>query len=127
MIWITVGSLIVAVLAITFAIRCYRELWKWARQCQYARIIVAHKNRVRLNAPLIEWLLWCNQLDQDKDANGRMVYSLGGTSVSIVKKSGVPDGAVRRGMKSVRPHRKAATVAPRVREGAWSATDQTQK
>jgi hypothetical protein len=127
MIWVMVGSLIVAALSVAFAIRCYRELWKWARQCQYARIVVAHKNRVRLNAPLVEWLLWCNQLDKDKDANGRMVYSLGGTSVSIIKKTGVPTGRLRRMVKSTRPARVATGSAPQVREGTWSARDETPK
>lgn len=86
MIYIVVGSAL-AIIGISYGFLCYYKLWKFARQCQQARIVVAQKGRVRLNAPLLEWLLWCNMLDQDKDANGRMILNLSGMSVSIIKKS----------------------------------------
>jgi hypothetical protein len=122
-----IASLVIAALAVAFAVRFYWELWKWARQCQHARIVVAYKNRVRLNAPLVEWLLWCNQLDEDKDANGRVIYAIGGSSVAIVKKSFMRERISHKLIRSVRPQKAKATSAPRVRQGTWSAQDETKR
>lgn len=86
MIYVVVGGLLAA-FGVVFGFSCYYQLWKFARQCQQVRIAVAQKGRVKLNAPVLEWLLWSNMLDQDKDSNGRMIVNLNGVSVSIIKKS----------------------------------------
>jgi hypothetical protein len=78
-------SVVIGILGISFAIRCYLELWRWARQCQHARIAIAFKRRVQLQAPLVEWLQWINMLDNDKDSQGRVVYRNGGVTVAITK------------------------------------------
>jgi hypothetical protein len=77
--------LIVALLGVMFGVRCYIELWRWARQCQNAKIAVAHKGRVQLVAPLAEWLTWANQLATDETSKGRVVYRNGHVSVAILR------------------------------------------
>lgn len=90
MIDLVVGS-VIAALGLWFGATCYWRLWRFARECQQARIVIAKKGRVTLNAPVVEWLLWIRLLDKDKESNGRMIYNYAGTSVSIIKKSfGLP-------------------------------------
>lgn len=76
---------LVVVLALAFAGRCYLELHRWARQCQGARIAIAHKRRVQLDAPLVEWLEWANMLGADEASRGRIIYRNGAVSVAILK------------------------------------------
>jgi hypothetical protein len=130
--YVDIGSWLVALLAIAFACRCYRELWKWARQCQHARIAISFKRKVVLQAPILEWLLWCNQLDQDTDSHGRVVYRGGQVAVAITK-AVIPPGkwSPRSLIRAVRLSRKRTSSAPasqpKVREGAWTSTDQTSR
>lgn len=70
---------------VLFGLACYRELHKWARQCQNARIAVAHKRRVQLNAPLTEWLQWANALNRDESSTGRVIYRNGHVTVAILR------------------------------------------
>lgn len=70
---------------ILFGLVCYGELRRWARQCQRARIAIAHKRRVQLEAPLVEWLEWSNALGRDESARGRIIYRNGPVSVAILK------------------------------------------
>ncbi len=129
---VSIVGICVGVLGIAFALRFYYELWKWARQCQNVRIAIEYKGKVKTQQPIIEWLLWANQLDRDKDSNGRVLYHLGGTRVAILKGWGntltfhhmLRDGA-RGIIKAALPSRK--TKAPTKRTGAWKATDQTPK
>lgn len=73
------------IIGLAFGIRCYLELRKWARQCQNARIVVSHKRRIKLNAPLVDWLTWANSLDKDDSATGRIVYTADKTQVAIIR------------------------------------------
>ena len=73
----------VTLLAILFAARCYGELRSWARQCQQARIIIAYNNRVKMQAPLVEWLLWTRKLSEDERSAGRVVFREQKMSVAI--------------------------------------------
>jgi hypothetical protein len=142
MLYLAAGGAI-GVLGVAFGVTCYYRLWKFARQCQHARIVVAYKQKVKLNAPLLEWLLWVNMLDRDKDAHGRMLYSVGGTSVSIIKKSFVERSPLhelvgwiaRRGRfdktwgwqstgKPVGPQTKDSV---RAQSGRWTQKDETVK
>ena len=84
-----------------FGIRCYLELWRWARQCQHARIAIACKRKVQLQAPLIEWLMWVNQLDRDEMSTGRVVYKNKEVTVAITK-AVIPPGKVRQAISRVR-------------------------
>jgi hypothetical protein len=67
------------------ALRVYVELRRWARQCQKARIAIFYKRKATLNAPLVEWLNWCNSLDADEQTRGRVVYRGSHVSVAILK------------------------------------------
>lgn len=82
---ITVASLAVAILCILFTASIYRELYKWSRQCQHAKIAVAYKRKVQIQAPLVEWLTWANQLEGDAASNGRVVYRNREVTVAILR------------------------------------------
>jgi hypothetical protein len=130
MIYVTVGSLAFGVLGVAYAITCYYKLWQWARQCQHARIVVANKGRVRLNAPIVEWLLWCNMLDKDEGANGRMIYSVSGTSIAIIKKSFTTHRSPAREFAAWLLRRKmtepsAPLTRAQAKQGKWSSQDET--
>lgn len=99
---------------IAFGARCYWELKKWARQCQGLRIAVSFKRRVVLQAPLVEWLLWGNLLDKDKDSNGRVVYKMGGTTIAIIK-------------RSHKAPKENVQAQAEMKQGTWSASDETVK
>ena len=121
----------VALLSFMYAVRCYYELWKWARQCQNVRIAVEYKGRVKTQQPVIEWLLWANQLDKDKDSRGRVIYHLGGTRIAILKGWGdtlsfpnmVQDGlrAVKRSVVPV----KHSEAPPLTKQGRMQQVDET--
>lgn len=119
-----VGSIVIGVAGVLFGLRCYYELWKWARECQYSRIAIAYKRKVKLQAPLVEWLLWIRKLNEDKDSSGRVIYSLGGTSVAITRTT-IPPSKIRLRLRALR--RRKVQAPPRVEQGSWSATDQTPK
>lgn len=99
-------SILFGVVGIGYGIRCYWELYKWARQCQGARISVYYKGKWQLGAPLVEWLLWCNQLNRDKESNGRPVYKMGGTTIAITKAPPRVGLSIVRTIKNVRPRRR---------------------
>lgn len=75
----------VGLLGVALAVRYYLELRKWARQCQNARIVISHKRRVRLNAPLTDWLVWANSLGRDETMTGRIIYTADKTQVAIIR------------------------------------------
>lgn len=83
--WIALG---IGVFGILFGLNCYRELWKWAKQCQRGRIVIAYNRRVQLDASLAEVLAWISQL-QKQEAKGREIYRVHKMSVSILKDSKV--------------------------------------
>ncbi|MDE2101936.1 MAG: hypothetical protein KGL39_32115 [Patescibacteria group bacterium] len=123
------------ILGFTFGMRSYYELWKWAKQCQNARIVIGYKRKVKRDAPILEYLLWTNLLDRDRDANGRVMYSLGGTTIALIKGFDMPMGwrlflretlfrHTRQMLKQVKPTGTTAS-APKVREGYWKGTDNT--
>lgn len=126
--------IVVAIVSIAFAVTFYIQLWKWARQCQNARIAIAYKRRVVLQGPLIEWLLWCNNLDKDHAASGWKVYQGGNVSVAITK-SDRPTKvlpAILRVLRSRRPNSvptspAPSAVGPQVKTGTWTAKDETVK
>lgn len=79
---------IAGLIGVLFGARCYLELYRWARQCQGARIVVTAKRKVQLGAPIVQWLEWCNMLEGDEKANGRVVYRNGAFTVAILRKPG---------------------------------------
>jgi hypothetical protein len=107
-----VSSLVFGVLGVAYGVRCYMELWKWAKQCQNAKIAIAHNRRVQLTAPLTEWLSWANQLDKDQSSSGRVVYRNGKVSVAILRPhSSKPVRSAIKRVHQARRNKKAAQAA----------------
>jgi len=79
-----IAGIVVGIIGLAFALRCYVELYRWAKLLQGGRIAIARKGRVRLQAPLTEWALWVRNMGKDDD-NGRVIYRDGNTSVAILK------------------------------------------
>jgi hypothetical protein len=65
---------------------------RWVRYCRKARIAVAWKRRVVLEAPITDWVAWAQMLGKDEAARGRVVYRGGHVSVAIAR-PGRPRGA----------------------------------
>lgn len=121
----------IGVLGITYGIRCYYELWKWSSICKNVRIAIAYKNKVKIDAPLLEWILWTNLLDKDKDSKGRVVYMQGATRVALVKRY-FGEWTWRKWVIAIAAQfyatfkrRNSPKGEPPVREGTYKTTDQT--
>ena len=117
----------ITLLSLAFAGKFYLELWRWARMCQSAQIAVAYKRKVKLSAPLVEWLLWCNQVDEGK-GNGRVVYNIGGTSVAILRGRVSAKRSILSAIKLGVSKRKRTGTPPApsghtIKQGSWSASD----
>lgn len=112
----------VGLLGLLFGLRCYVELWRWAKQCQRARIIVGYKRRTTLQAPLVEWLVWCNQLQQDKLSSGRVIYHRDNTTI-MIGRALKPPGRIRQVIKRGVTRQKGVTS----KTGKWTAKDQTRE
>jgi hypothetical protein len=108
--FLSVAALVLGILGVVWGVRCYVELWRWARQCQNAYIVIAHKQKVKLQAPLIEWLTWCNQLDKDEASKGRVVYRLSNASVAIARPDRDATKAGRSFVRSLKRIRNARKV-----------------
>lgn len=78
-------GLVIGVLGVAFGVRQHFELWKWARQCQHLRVAIAYKGRVKAQYTLLEWVLWGNLMDKDKDTNGRVIYTAQSTRIALLK------------------------------------------
>jgi hypothetical protein len=78
-------SFIFGALGILFGAFFALRLYRWEQQLAGARIAVAYKQKVRLQAPLIEWLGWANMLAKDEQSSGRVVYRQASTTVAIIK------------------------------------------
>lgn len=106
-----IAAVVIGVGGIAFGLNCYRELHKWARMCQNGRITIAYKRKVKLDAPLTEWLGWMNMLKKDKLSGGRVIYSMGGTSVAILKA----------------PNKQRRRKEQPARQGEYSSIDQSKQ
>jgi hypothetical protein len=123
MTWTLISVSAIAVAALGYCGRLYLELWRWARQCQHARIAVSYKGKVQLQAPILEWILWANQLDLDKDSNGRVVWRSDKTAVAIAKKV-VPPNRLQLAIQHWKRRKEPAAVAP-VQEARISTVNDT--
>ena len=91
---------------------------RWAKLIAYHRIVIEYKGKVKIDAPLQEWALWCRMADRDKSGQvGHVLYGLGGTRIAI--------------LRGVRPAKarpvKQRSGGQQIREGRWSASDQPPK
>lgn len=69
---------------LAFGALSYSHLRRWVRHARSARIAIAYKRKVVLDAPLTEWIEWSHMLDKDQD-RGRVVYRGGHVSVAIAR------------------------------------------
>lgn len=94
---------------------------RWAKLIAYGRIVVEYKNKVKMDAPLREWALWCNQTRKDKSQplalRGHVIYSLGGTRIALF--AGKKHAKVR--PVKQRPGSGARTIQSR--EGTWARNE----
>jgi hypothetical protein len=117
---VTVIAVVCAVVAIAFALTFYRELWKWARECEHARVAIAYNRRVVMQPTLRDMLLWSREVD--KNERGQAIFSRNKVTVAIVRPI-VPPGKVRK--LFLRPGKSAPTQRSQVVTGNWKSQDQT--
>lgn len=101
----------VGILGFAFGLNCYWHLRRWARIIQGARLVVAYKKRVQLQATLEDVALWVRALD--KNERGRTFYRQRETTIAITRAL-VP--ASRWSRKRNEP-----TPQAQAQEGTWSA------
>lgn len=101
---VEVASLVAGGAGLLYGLRQHRELRKWARMCNNARITIAVKRKVRLNAPITEWITWANQIDQDESTTGRVIFVHREVSIALLRP--VSTAKVRTTIKRVRNRRK---------------------
>lgn len=106
---------IIAVIALAIAGYAWWHAARWAKLIAYARIVVEYKRKVKMDAPLREWALWCKQVQKDKAQpaamRGRVVYVMGGTRIAIFGGKKPPK------VRPVQP--RPGTGGHRVQEGTW--------
>lgn len=68
-----------------FGITCYVKLHEWARLCQNGRIFIAYNNRVKLDAPITDWIQWTRMLKGDEQTSGRIIYQANKLRVGILR------------------------------------------
>jgi hypothetical protein len=110
---LTIVACVFGIAGVIFGLRSYFELYRWARQCQRAQIAISYNRKVQLSAPLVEWLLWCNQLKKE-EANGRVILRQGKTAVAILRGASPPSRI--RGALKLGTRRKSKTRTPPVRQ-----------
>lgn len=122
-------GLVFGLVGFVYGVRCYYELWKWARECQYWRIGIEYKGKTKIDAPLREWMLWARQSAKEKNSGGRIVYHVGGTRIGLITR-----GAARANFdfKQFRREiligifkRTKKSPPPDAKEGKYKAQDDT--
>jgi len=120
---------IVGVIGIGAAIWFYYHLWRWAREMQHARIAIAYKGKVKVDATLTEWLLWTRQADKDKYSNGRVVFQVQGVRVAILKMAHQKFGPRQFARELIgwftKPLKRASKIKSPVKIGKWTSSDET--
>lgn len=82
---ITIVLDLLGIIGIVGGVICARQLRRWERQLQGARVVIAYKGKNKMTPRLLDFLRWANQLDSDKALNGQVIYKLGGTTLAIIK------------------------------------------
>lgn len=77
----------VAGFALVVAAYAWWHAAKWAKLIAYGRIVVEYKGKVKIDAPLQEWALWCEHTRKDKAQperlRGHVMYVMGGTRIAL--------------------------------------------
>lgn len=112
-----VVGLICTAVSAAFALSCYRHLRQWALECKSVRVAIAYKGKVKLEPTLEELMLWARKVP--KDRTGQPFFGMGGVRIAIIRRVKVP-------RQRKRNQQSDQNGAP-VREGTWSARDDTVK
>lgn len=92
---------------------------KWAILIAYGRIVIEYKGKVKIDAPLQEWALWCKQTGKDKSQpaalRGHVMYAMGGTRVALFS------GKKRPKVKPVKPRPGAG--GRKIAHGTWGPSE----
>lgn len=110
---------VVAVVAVAVAAYAWWHASKWAKLIAYGRIVVEYKGKVKMDAPLREWALWCEQTRKDKAQpermRGHVIYVMGGTRIALFAGKAPPK--VKPLEQQQRPGRTIGGM--KSREGTW--------
>jgi hypothetical protein len=91
---LTLVFAVVAILAVAVAAYSWWHASKWAKLISYGRIVIEYKGKVKIDAPLREWALWCEQTRKDKAQpermRGHVMYVMGGTRIALFSGSRPP-------------------------------------
>lgn len=113
---IEIALAVVTVIAVAVATYAWWHARKWALLISYGRIAVEFKGKVKMDAPLREWALWCNQTKKDKSQpaalRGHVIYAMGGTRIALF------GGVKHPKVKKVKP-RPGGPQRIQKREGVW--------
>lgn len=84
MIYALIAITLIAVVVASYA---WWHASKWAKLIAYGRIVVEYKGKVKIDAPLQEWALWCEHTRKDKAQperlRGHVMYVMGGTRIAL--------------------------------------------
>ena len=108
---------VIGLAGFTYGYLCWREARKWAVGCRDTKIAIAYKNKVKMSPSLEEMLVWGRKAAK----GGTVFYGQGGTRIAIIHT------AVRPGLRLTRKRGRNHTPPSPVREGTWSAKDETVK
>lgn len=115
--WLFIVVLALAGFWAAVALYAWNHAAKWSKLIAYHRIVIEYKGKVKIDAPLQEWALWCRMADRDKSGQvGHVLYGLGGTRIAIL-----------RGVKPAKPKPVKQRGGQQVRQGTWSATKEVPK
>lgn len=90
----------------------YYQLWKWARDCQQATVVVGYKRKVVMSPTLVELLLWSRKVP--KEQSGQTFYKARDVTIAITKRE-------QRSWRDRRRIRKnTQTPQAQSRLGTWS-------
>lgn len=81
----SIVAIVFGVAGVAFGAKCYLELRKWAHLCQRGRIFIAYNNRVKLDAPITDWIQWTRMLTKDEQSTGRIIYQANKLRVGILR------------------------------------------
>jgi hypothetical protein len=79
------ASVAFGVAGLALGLAGWRLARQWQRDCQEARIIIAVKNRVKLDAPLVEWLAWNKALPKREQGRGGVIFQHNGVRVALAR------------------------------------------
>ena len=82
--WIIL-SLSIGAFGIAIGAASAYRLSRWERLLRRSRIVVAYKGRVKMNRPLLDWLVWARSADKDKQTTGHAIYKMGGTTIAVLE------------------------------------------